>query len=283
MPGHPGNLPTGSGYARGFTQVRSEDQFIQQQLNNMSLPVPDDFARDLFPNYWDPQVRVQAISGDWEYAPGDPIGSIHSWGWEVHTPGLILAEMRTYDQFGRWLLPYSDYELVDFFARVPHQYLLNRHLFIQSLLEDIYVKDLKPLAEVPIAGRGHIKLPELEWKDKLLLRMGPSVAGDYVLRRATRSKRKVWENSKHIIPKKPSGPDPIDYWWHTDKKFKEFILDYLSEWDGMNGIVDTHGLERVLTKPMPMIFKRYTIPSIMTLRAFQDIVESRRQMESDTE
>lgn len=277
MPGHPGNLPTGSAFERGFNLIRSEDQMLQHQLNNMSLPLLDEMAGELFTSYWNPRVRFRAISGGWDYDPSDPIGSYVRWGWEVHVRGLLLLEMRTYDEFGHWILPYCDYELVDFFAQVPYRYLYKRSVFIQSLLEDIYVKDLKSLAEIPIADRGTIENPQLSWKDQLLLKMSPSIAGDYILRRATQSKYKEWQQSRYLIPQRPTDPDPIDYWWHHDNEFRGSVIDILSDWDGMGGIVDTQALKRILTQPLPLKFIRYSIPSIITLCVFQNIVENNRQ------
>lgn len=276
-PGHPGNLPTGSAFERGFKQIRTNDQMAQHQLNNMSLPVFDGLGRRLFPHNWDSHTPTRAISGTWEYDPSDPIGSYVSWGWEVHVRGLLLWEMRTYDAFGHWILPYCDYEFVDFFAQVPINYLYQRYVFVRALLEDIYVKELEPLAAVPIVDRGSIEIPKLSWKDKLLLNAGPSIAGDYILKRATQSKHKEWVRTSNTIPKDPSGPDPIDYWWHNNPDFREFISDFLRDWDGMNGIVDVRALEEILSQPLPAKFVRYSIPSILTLCAFQDIVGSYRQ------
>jgi hypothetical protein len=83
--------------------------------------------------------------------------------------------------------------------------------------------------------------------------------------------------TSNTIPKDPSGPDPIDYWWHNNQDFRQFIFDFLRDWDGMHGIVDVRALEEILSQPLPAKFVRYSIPSILTLCAFQDIVGSYRQ------
>jgi hypothetical protein len=274
MPGHPGNLPTGSALERGFNLINTKEKLNTHMIINRSLYVRSHVAYSLFPRYWNNDLLASSISPLIEYDPSDLLGSYLRWDYAIYLRGIILPEMRTYSEFGRWLLPYIDYELVDHFATLPPEYLSKRRIFNQVLLDRLYKDELQALADIPIAGRGQIVVPKAHWKDQLLSFIGPSPLGDLILKWAVQSKHKEWQHSSEIVPSQPEVIDAFDYWWYHHPAYKQQILAFFDEWDGLHGIVDVVGLLEQLSHPQPKKFLRYALPSLMTLCEFQKIVEN---------
>jgi hypothetical protein len=102
--------------------------------------------------------------------------------------------------------------------------------------------------------------------------LGP--LGDWLLRRATQRKLEEQRNTVGEIPGRVSGPEPIDYWWLTAPAFRASVIEMLENWDGMSGMIDVTALSSVLKAPMPRLFVRLGIPALLTLWAFQEIVEN---------
>jgi hypothetical protein len=276
LTGHPGNMPTGDAIARGARLPRTQAQAIQQLVNNYALPVFDDVARALSPGTWTPESRAQLASADWRFDAGDPIASMDDWGWRFHFRRLIMGEVRCYASHGKWMLPFCDHELVDFFASVPFSYRFGRRIHIDGLLNEVFVDDLAALAKIPIAGKGVPAVPRTAWRDQVLNHLPRSPVGDWVLRRATRSKRAEHIRTIGVRPSSPAGAEPFAYWWYEIPGFRQFVLDVFDGWGGLNGLLDTRALRETLEGPMPRYFIRLCVPALLTLRSFEDVLASER-------
>lgn len=273
IPGHTGDFVTGGHLRRGVLLIRSESQATRHIIDIHSLPVLDEMAAALFPRIWDAATKKRAILDGWSFDADDPVGSIDRWDGQNRQRRLILTELRTYEEFGHWILPFYDYELFDFFAQVPLGLRYQQYLYIDALLHSVFVDDLAPLAGIPIAPNRTLQLPTLNWRDWLLLRKPTTVLDDWLLKRATRSKRREHLQSVGARSLEPSGPDPLDHWWDDYPGFRQSVIDTFKDWDGMHGIVDVSALVSLLQKPLPRLFIQFAVPALLTLCYFQQIVE----------
>lgn len=274
LPGHPGNLPTGDVIPRGIHLLRNHQQAIQQIINNYALPVREEVIARVLPG-WTPESRMEILSTEWTFDPSDPVGSVDEWALNYHFRRLLLSEMTTYSFYGHWMLPFCDYELVDFFNSVPEEYWAHRRLHIDALIHEVFVDDLAALATLPIAGkRGVPHLPKTTWQDQVVNLIPKSVVGDMVLRRATQSKERDIHNQEGLSVDRPFGPDPLEYWWQHGPDFRDFVIKQYRDWDGMGGIVDVPELLKVIEQPLTPFYQRFGLAIFLTLRAFQRVVEN---------
>jgi hypothetical protein len=272
LPSHPGGLvPIGPESHVSFL-VRIEEQAVQQLVDNWFLPVLEEMGAALFPAIWRPDTKRRIVRSNWDFDPKDALGSMQRWEWS-NRHQIVLSELRTYELSGHWLLPTADYEFTDFYHPVPAQLRYEKRLYTDAMIHNLFVDDLAPLREVRLAFSNGFEVPPLSWKDKVLMNVPLGPLGDLLLRRATRTKLREHLRTIGEHPKRVSGPDPIDYWWLTNPSFRVSVTEMFRGWDGMGGMLDVSALEAMLKGPLPGLFVRLGIPALLTLRAFQDIVE----------
>ena len=68
----------------------------------------------------------------------DTLGLIDRWNVENRQRRMILMELRAYEELGRWMLPFYDNELVDFFSGVPHDFRIAQNLYIQTAKKHLF-------------------------------------------------------------------------------------------------------------------------------------------------
>jgi hypothetical protein len=233
----------------------------------------DGLGARLLPGLWHPGIRPDVVGSDWEFDARDPIGSIDRWDCEHRQRRLILSELRTYAAHGRWLLPFYDYALFDFYRQVPLRLRYQQRLYIQALLQDLFTGDLAVLARIPLAHEGTLKPPRQAWQDRLLMHSVAGLCSDCLLRKATHSKQLQHLRSVGEFGTAPSGPDPLDYWWHEHPAWQRSIRSMFTGWDGMQGLIDVSELVSLLDQPLPRLFIQFGVPALLTLRFFQRQVE----------
>jgi len=275
MPGHSGDLVTGSWLNLPALRARSKSRAIQQLINMHLLPVLDEMAAAILPGTWHTGSQIESISSNWHFHADDPFGSVDRWNYENRQRRLILSELRAYEQFGRWMLPFFDYEFFDFFAQVPLELRYQQRLYIDTLIHNIFVDDLAALAQIPIAYQGVLQSPALSWRDWMLIKMPATILDDWILRKATDSKHREHSRSIGMCSPESSGPDPLDHWWYDHPAFRQSISNTFRDWDGMHRIVDVPALIELLQKPLPRLFIQFTVPALLTLYYFQQITEAR--------
>lgn len=271
--GHPSNLPTGQVSGRGSNLLRSACQATQYMLNNVGVPILDTFAQQIMPSIWHPRLK-QELYAALPFQEDDSIGSFEGWLYYFHVSNLLLLEMRIYEQFGRWLLPYLDYELVDFYNAVPlkHRYL--RRLHVDAVCSHLFVGDLAPLSEIRLSGETRLAVPAIPCRDRLLMALPPSLAGDLYLLRHTRSVQAARQPGKVQHRNSAWGPDPLEYWWQQVPGYREQILAEFTQWDGLGGMIDTSALLGALRQPMHPLFIRFVLATMLTLKSFQRLAET---------
>ena len=274
MPGHPRGLVPDTPPSRVAFLVRTEKQAVQQLVDNQLLPVSDLLGSRLLPMTWGPEAKQKVIRADWDYDPVDPLGSMHRWEYNNTLRKLTLSEMRTYEEFGHWLLPFCDYEFIDFFHAVPARLRYYYTLYADTIARELLVGELEGLRRIPIAYKGNVGAHRPSARDWVGLHLPKGVVGDWLVTRADRSKVREHQRSIDALPKHVSGPDPFDHWWLTSPGFRQGIIEMLRDWDGMRGIVDVQALVGLLGRPLPRLFVRLGIPAFLTLRSFQELVET---------
>lgn len=277
VPGHSGGLVSGNQLSRGGLAVRSRQQAIRHLMNAHLLPLFDDTLKVIFGQGWRPELKQEIVTEPWVFNPDDPNGSLDRWDCENRQRRLILSEMRTYAVFGNWMLPFYDYVLFDFFRGVPLRLRYQEPLYIESLGQGVFTDELAPLARIPLAGYGDLRTAYLSWRDRALMLNQSKALSEWVLRRATASKRREHEKSVGQRPQSPTGADPIDWWWYQSASFRQTVSRFLETWDGMGGIIDVTGLRSVLSSPQPRLFVRFAIPALLTMRTFQTLVGTRHE------
>ncbi len=272
--GHPGNLPTGQVSGRGSTLLRSSHQAAQYLLNNVGVPILDQTARQILASIWRPTLKLD-LYASLPFHEGDSIGSIESWLYYFHVSNLLLLEMRVYEQFGHWLLPYLDYELVDFYNTVPLKHRYMRRLHIDAILNHLFVDNLAPLGQILLSGETRLAVPEIPYRDRVLMATPPSLIGDLYLLRHTRSVQAARQPGRAQTRGSAWGPDPLEYWWRQYPGYRKEIIAELSHWDGLGGMVDTPALLATLNQPAHPLFIRFGIATMLTLKQFQQLIETR--------
>ncbi|MFW6116341.1 MAG: asparagine synthase-related protein [bacterium] len=273
VPGHVGDTLTSGDLSRGEFLVRSEAQAVQHLINGYSLLIPGEIGAALFPRAWTPASTRRVILTGWHFDALNPLSSLYRWHHQNANRRKYLTELRTYERFGHWMLPYYDYDLFEFFTRVPPELLYRQRLYVDTLIHRIFVDDLSVLSRIPIAYKGNLQVPSLSRRDRAAMSTLPPLLSDWILRRATNSKRREHLRTVGMRSSKPSGPDPLDHWWCDYPGFRESVIDSFRDWDGMKGIVDASALIGILQEPLPRLFIQFAVPGLLTLRYFQQIVE----------
>jgi len=76
-----------------------------------------------------------------------------TWFFEARPCKFVINSVRAYEFFNsQWLLPWWDYEIVDFFLRVKLESRVERKLVGNTLLHKIYVGGMSDLADIPFVG-----------------------------------------------------------------------------------------------------------------------------------
>jgi len=83
----------------------------------------------------------------------EAIGAYETWDVESRQVLFIINSARVYEFFGcHWMLPWWDYELMDFFLRVQVNLRFQKRLYRNTLLHKIFVDELSELASIPVVG-----------------------------------------------------------------------------------------------------------------------------------
>jgi len=86
------------------------------------------------------------------------ISSYETWFFEARPCKFVINSVRAYEFFDcQWMLPWWDYELMDFFLRIKADLRIGRRLCRNTLLNRIYIDGLSELAEIPFVGTPLVK------------------------------------------------------------------------------------------------------------------------------
>jgi hypothetical protein len=86
-----------------------------------------------------------------------PLACCEMWNAAERQSKYIINSVRTYEWVGsRWRTLW-DYEFMDFFLRVPDELRYGQKLYLDCLRTKIFVGDLAPLGDIPLAKHGPLR------------------------------------------------------------------------------------------------------------------------------
>lgn len=278
-------LPSSSVYVVGHTGFRSPsgDKFVIRRKSqaarlirrNHFICASDFILRKIWRAGDYRSITRDIIDHTLSFDACDPIGSMLNWyNWQ-RLRRLLLREVRAYEKWGHFMLPLLDYELSDYVVTLPWRQSMHARLYVNSMVSNVYTGDLVSIGGIPTASGEPITRREVNFRDQLKLVEGWHVPKDVLhlfleTKKALRQRRDRGDRAA-----RPEGPDPFDYWWMTSPDFRARVLSIFEGWDGIDGMIDTDALLRLLRdeRQLPRYFLRFGIPSLLTLVFVQRVVE----------
>ncbi len=81
------------------------------------------------------------------------IAAYENWDFENRQARYIINSVRVYEFFGcEWMLPWWDYDLMDFFLKIEPNLRYQKRLYRHTLLRKIFITDLSDLRSIPVLG-----------------------------------------------------------------------------------------------------------------------------------
>ena len=276
-PGHTGGFFYEPIDSRIGQLVKFESETIEQIRNDYFLPGAVDFVKSVFPNLGFGYSGEEIILANWRFDRRDPIGSMKRWELENRARRLILSEMRTYENYGHWLLPFFDHLSADFASTIPVEIRYKRKLYADAILNHFFTDDLAVMKTIPIVRKGLPKVSQYDYKNDLISLIRNTGMRSSLLRRGRFNKQR--DNKKMVghIPSYPFGPDPFDYWWYENAQFRNMVINLFRNWDGLDGLIDSKMLVQALERPMSPLFIRLGLPAFITFKYFENIVDDVRR------
>lgn len=151
MPGHTGDFLTGGHIPSNLfeeKEIISYDTLVTEAVlskhyllwHNVSSDIKDLFV-----------ARIRKLLPP--FSTGDKleaIGAYETWEFESRQARYIINGVRVHEFFGcQWMLPWWDYELMDFFLRVKADFRFQRRLYRSTLIRKIFIDELSELAKIP--------------------------------------------------------------------------------------------------------------------------------------
>lgn len=225
IPGHTGDFISGGHLPPHSGLVSTRAELIRfLDLRHFRYPFSDRLMRDVLTI--DPESRFDSLTQTTSAfdTTQDMFGLIDRWNVENRQRRLILMELRAYEGIAPWLLPFYDYALVDFFARIPHELRIGQRLYIQTALQHVFSGETAMLGTIRRVGNplrvnekafGRItSFSKIPASLRLpLLRAWPVARG-----------AQAWMRQK---PPNTSGPDPILHWMQNVPAVRSFFMDRL--------------------------------------------------------
>jgi hypothetical protein len=234
---------------------------------NYQLDAADEVPRQVFDVDYD-AVKFTSID---ESMPAldrsaDPIGEVYRWGLENRQRKLILMEHRLFEAQGRWILPLHDHRITSYFLSAPRPMLIGQRAY-KDVAMSVFQSLSSELAATPRIGgeMGHDARMGVAVEVSRRLRWLTSPLFPLLVR-----KSKAFEPT----PAKPVGADPFRYWFHTDAKARDNMLERVAALD--IPYVDNRRLrEALVAAQSDKIFMRM-LPGAITVQAFSDLLRARR-------
>lgn len=274
IPGHTGDLISGGHLPPYAGLVGNRDQLHRfLDLRHYAYPHSRKILRNVLKA--DPLRRFDNLSRTTENFDftGDMFGLIDRWNVENRQRRLILMELRAYERTAPWLLPFYDYELVDYFSRIPHSLRVAQSLYIKTAIERIFVKEIEILASIRRVGKP-LKVDSSAYRRIERFSNIPTVLHTTVLALwplLRRMQKKLRNRHSEV-----QGPSPIQHWFRTDPGVNRFLIHKVQEIS--IDLVDTGRLLEYAEKDwVPGEFFHRLIPAAITAQETLDLALSHWQ------
>jgi len=163
LPGHGGDFFAGS-HIKYFYLYLLNWKIACAVISQAHKEMSDQDLKRLFP--WASQNWIDVMDSFYETMKrhNDPtlLSLTQRWDIEQRQRRLILRECEIFKLFGfRVLMPFCDYEIMDFFTRLPRRYLYNQYLYRKMMHNYFYTGEYLSLAKIntlkgPILASGTI-------------------------------------------------------------------------------------------------------------------------------
>lgn len=269
IPGHTGDfisgghLPAQSGLVRTRDQLRRYLELTHFRYRGSERVLRRILCIDYRHHKW---KTLESTTEDFDMS-SDSLGLVDRWNVENRQRRLILMELRAYEELGRWMLPFYDHELVDFFAVIPHEFRIAQNLYIQTAKTRLFANVEKGLADLQRVGSKPMvidaslpsrisQLQQLQPFSGWVLQLGLAELRDLV--RAIRPK-----------PEQTFGTDPVKRWFKSNERVRNYVLDRV---ESMNvDLVDASALKALLLEGSAeeRVYNRL-LPAALTIQACFD-------------
>lgn len=221
VPGHTGDFISGGHLPPQAALVRNRAQLQRfLDIRHFRYPLSQRILRRVLAP--DPGLRFDSLertTANFDMAE-DMFGLIDRWNVENRQRRLILTELRAYERKAPWVLPFYDYELVDFFARIPHALRLGQNLYVRTALDRIFTGDAAALATIRRVGKPLSVDLSTARRMRSVARIPqalatPALAVLPALRALNARLRRTGPAT--------SGPDPLCHWYRTDPEVRAFL------------------------------------------------------------
>ena len=244
IPGHTGDFVSGGHLPAQVGMVRTRSELCRYlEFTHFRYRGSEAVLRRVLRLDYDAAKwrSLEATTAGFDFAE-DVFGLIDRWNVENRQRRLILMELRAYEQRGRWMLPFYDHELIDFYARVPHEQRLGQHLYIETAKHRLFAGRAQGLAGLQRIGSRPMRSdPSLPLRIARLRRLQP--LSGWFLRFGLahfRDLARTWKPK----PEQVFGTDLIKEWFGSDEKLRDFILARVAALD--LELIDARELAAVL-------------------------------------
>ena len=246
IPGHTGDfisgghLPAHTGMVRTRDQLRRYLELAHFRYRGSERVLKRILRIDYRARKWE---TLEASTREFDMAQ-DALGLIDRWNVENRQRRMILMELRAYEHLGRWMLPFYDYELVDFFAGVPHDFRVAQNLYIQTAQERLFTDGSRALSDLRRIGSRSMSLDSaLPRRINQLQRLQP--LSGWLLQFGLAELRDL-ARTLRPKPEQVFGTDPVKSWFISDQRVRDYLLDHLGSMDV--DLLDAEALKEVLLR-----------------------------------
>jgi len=199
---------------------------------------------------------LDASTADFDFTD-DVFGLIDRWNVENRQRRMILMELRAYEEFGRWMLPFYDHELVDWFATIPHELRFGQRLYIQTARDRLFAARGQEFASLRRIGSRPMKVDSgLARRISLLRRLQP--LSGWFLELGLAPLRDLLRTARPK-PDQTFGTDLFKKWFRHDPATRAFLLARIealdSDWIDSRELIevlrDERSEERVYNRLLP--------------------------------
>jgi asparagine synthase (glutamine-hydrolysing) len=269
IPGHTGDfisgghLPAQSGMVRTRDQLQRYLELTHFRYSGSERALRQILRIDYRAHKW---KTLESSTEDFDMSQ-DTLGLIDRWNVENRQRRMILMELRAYEQLGRWMLPFYDNELVDFFAVVPHEFRIAQNLYIQTAKNRLFADGNDRLAGLRRIGSGSMSIDTTSPRRLNRVRRLQPFSG-WALQFGLAELRD-FARGLRPKPEQVFGTDPIKNWFKNDEGVRNFILDRVGSMDV--DLLDSRALRALLLQGSgeERIYNRL-LPAALTIQACVD-------------
>lgn len=225
IPGHTGDFVSGGHLPPHAGLVRNHAQLLRfLDLRHFGYPFSDGILSQVLRT--DARRRFDTLAettAEFDMS-SDMFGLIDRWNVENRQRRLILMELRAYERSAPWILPFYDYELVDFFARIPHSLRVGQFLYVKTAIERVFTGKMASLATIRRIGKPLAADPSAYRRIQAFAKVPPAMRTPLLAAWPLARKLRIGLKKPTVVTQ---GPDPIRHWFRSDPEIGGFLNDKL--------------------------------------------------------